>query len=71
MKKEDFKRAVRDRLDAIPLDERKTWNGTELFVWWTEVSGEDSYLRWERCPGDLWQSVHGFCKDMIGPNARS
>jgi len=68
MNKEDFKQALREKLSAVPRETRKKWNDTDLLLWWGEVCRTDSYLRWERCPGDIWQSVKGFCDDMIGDN---
>lgn len=69
MKKEDFKRAVREKLKHVPLETRKQWNDTDLFVWWCKAKTEDSYLTWELCPGDVWQWVKGICGDLIGQNA--
>jgi hypothetical protein len=69
MNKEDFKRAVQEKLRRVPLETRKQWNDTDLFVWWGNAKAEDSYLTWERCPGDVWQWVKGICDNLIGKNA--
>ena len=70
MKKEDFKAAVRGKLKNVPLETRKLWNNTDLFVWWSQARAEDSYLTWEKCPGsDVWQWVPGMCSDLIGKDA--
>ena len=34
MHKQQFRKAVRDKLRQVPLEIRKTWNETNLFVWW-------------------------------------
>lgn len=69
MLKEQFRQALRARLGEVPLKTRQTWDNTNLLVWWSEAQKEDSYLRWERAPGDVWQHVKGMCPDLIGPNA--
>ena len=69
MNKEDFKKALRDKLRKIPLETRKKWNETDLLGWWGKAQTEDSYLTWERAPGDVWQHVKGMCRDLIGTNA--
>lgn len=69
MKKEDFRRAVRSKLMQTPLQTRRTWNGTDLLTWWSRAHQEDSYLTWERVPGDIWQHVHAMCSDLIGEKA--
>lgn len=69
MLKHEFQEAVRERLRKVPLDTRKTWSENQLFIWWLEAKSQDSYLVWDRCPSDLWQSVKGMCHDLIGPNA--
>ena len=70
MKKEDFKLAVQGKLRMVPLETRKQWNDTNLLVWWGKTKAEDSYLTWERCPGnDVWQWVPGMCRDLIGKDA--
>lgn len=68
MNKEDFRKALRDRLAKVPLETRKKWNETDLFGWWMKAK-EDSYLTWERASGDVWQHVKGMCRDLIGPSA--
>lgn len=69
MLKEEFARALREKLSEIPLETRRLWDGNDLFVWYMNARNEDSYLRWERCPGDPWQWVAGFCEYHYGPNA--
>ncbi len=69
MNKEDFKRAVQERLLKVPPETRKQWNDTDLLVWWANARVEDSYLTWERCPGDVWQWVKGMCGNLIGKDA--
>lgn len=69
MNKEDYCNSLRNKLERIPLDERRKWSETDLFYWWLKVIEEDSYLRWERARGDVWQYVPGMCRDLIGPNA--
>jgi hypothetical protein len=69
VKKEEFRRALRDRLKQVPLETRKTWSDNDLHVWWTRASREDSYLTWERATGDVWQHVSGMCSDLLGPRA--
>ena len=69
MNKEDFKQRLREKLRKTPLETRKQWTDTDLFIWWTKAKAEDSYLTWERCSGDLWQSVPGMCRDLIGNDA--
>lgn len=69
MKKEDFKNALISEVQKIPLAERKKWDSTDLFAWWTEASTANTYLRWDHCKGDLWQRVPGFLKGYFGPNA--
>lgn len=69
MKKEDFKEAVRGKLKKVPLETRKLWSDTDLFVWWSQAKAQDSYLTWEKCPGDVWQWVPGMCRDLIGKDA--
>jgi len=71
MKKEDFKQALREKLKKVPIETRKEWTSTNLFTWWVQAKDEDSYLTWERCPGDVWQSVPGMCKDLYGKGAIS
>jgi len=69
MNKEDFRNALRDKLGKVPLETRKKWNDNDLFTWWLKAKAEDSYLTWERAPGDVWQHVPGMCRELIGPNA--
>ncbi|HFT1084468.1 TPA: hypothetical protein ACXI7C_000797 [Serratia marcescens] len=69
MLKEEFARALRQKLSQIPLETRRTWNETHLFAWYMKAISEDSYLRWERCPGSPWQWVPGFCENYYGSNA--
>jgi hypothetical protein len=70
MRKQQFKKAVRDKLRQVPLEIRKTWNETNLFVWWTAARAADSYLTWERAPGDhVWQHVKVMCGELIGRDA--
>jgi hypothetical protein len=69
MNKEDFKQRLREKLRKTPLETRKQWTDTDLFIWWTKAKAEDSYLTWERCSGDLWQYVPGMCRDLIGNDA--
>lgn len=71
MKTEDFKRAVRDRLRAVPFSERRGWLPTDLLGWWGRVSAEDTYLMQDGYGGDHWQLVHAYCSDMVGPGATS
>ena len=53
-----------------PLEIGKTWNETNLFVWWTAARAADSYLTWERAPGDhVWQHVKVMCGELIGRDA--
>lgn len=68
MKKEDFRVAVRAALRKVSPDTRRDWDETELLIWWNKAQVEDSYLRWERAPGDVWQYVKSFCHDLIGVN---
>lgn len=69
MQKEDFRKALRDKLGKVSLETRKTWNNTDLYDWWRKAQADDSYLRWEQVSGDLWQHVPGMCQDLIGPDA--
>lgn len=69
MKKEDFEKALRDKLREIPLETRQNWEEKDLNVWWWTVKKEDSYLTWERATGDVWQHVKGMCDDLIGTRA--
>ena len=69
MDKEEFKQAVRTELRRVPVEERRSWDDNKLFSWFLQAQAEDSYLTWDRCPGDPWQWVPGFCKDLIGPRA--
>lgn len=69
MKKQDFRRALRQRLATVPLATRQTWDGTQLLHWW--LKAKDSYLRLDGVVGDDWQEVHGMCMDMCGPQAMS
>lgn len=69
MKKEDFRQALRMRLMQIPAASRKTMTDYELLLWWNQIKQEDTYLTWERAPGDLWQHVQEMCRDLIGPSA--
>jgi hypothetical protein len=70
MRKQQFRKAVRDKLRQVPLEIRKTWNETNLFVWWTAARAVDSYLTWERAPGDaVWQHVKLMCGELIGREA--
>jgi hypothetical protein len=69
MLKEEFIQALRQKLSQVPLETRRTWDETSLFIWFQQVRKEDSYLRWGRCPGDVWQWVPGFCEYHYGPNA--
>lgn len=69
MKKEDFKQTLKDRLRNIDLKERQQWTDADLLIWWGEVQKKDSYLRWDRATGDLWQHVKIMCKDLIGKKA--
>jgi hypothetical protein len=66
MKKEEFRLALRDKLGKVPLETRKKWNDTDLYIWWLTAKAEDSYLTWERSRGDVWQYVPGMCRDLIG-----
>ena len=66
MKKEDFREAVRAELRKVSRDIRRDWGETDLFIWWNKAQAADSYLRWERASGDVWQYVKGFCDDLIG-----
>lgn len=69
MKKEDFRMALRDKLGKVSLETRQTWSDTDLYAWWLKAQVDNSYLRWERASGDLWQHVRGICQDLIGPDA--
>ena len=69
MNKEDFKQALRQRIKEVPLETRKKWTGTELLIWWGQTKAKDSYLTWEKCPGDPWQWVSVMCNDLIGNEA--
>ncbi len=69
MKKTEFRQALRDKLRKVPLTARQKWNDTDLLVWWQLAKSEDSYLTWDGCCGDLWQSVPGMCQDLVGKNA--
>ncbi|MGP1235768.1 hypothetical protein ACJ8I6_09450 [Serratia sp. CY37646] len=70
MLKEEFAQALRQKLSQIPLETRRTWNETDLFGWYMKATREDSYLRWERCPGgNPWHWVPGFCENYYGSNA--
>ena len=69
MKKEDFKQRLQEKLCKTPLETRKKWTSSDLFIWWLQAKADDSYLTWERCPGDLWQYVPGMCKSLIGNDA--
>jgi hypothetical protein len=70
MKKEDFRQRIRDQLrTTVPLEARKQWDDTKLFVWFMKANSEDPYLTWEGCRGDVWQRVPGMCNDLIGPAA--
>lgn len=66
MKKEEFRQAVRAKLQNVPVETRKQWNDTDLLVWWMKAKSEDPYLTWERCRGDLWQQIPGICRNLIG-----
>ena len=69
MKKEDYREALRDRLRRVPVETRRAWTHTDLMMWWIQEREKDSYLKWERAPGDPWQHVKGMCDDLIGPKA--
>lgn len=69
MLKTEFEAALRSKLRSVPLATRKMWSDNDLFIWWLEAKKDDSYLTWDRCPGDLWQWVPGMCRDLIGKNA--
>lgn len=69
MKKEDFRKALQEKLGKVPLKTRMMWNEGDLLIWWNEARASDSYLTWERAPGNVWQHVKGMCHDSIGPNA--
>lgn len=68
MNKKDFTIVVRENLKKVPLDTRKSWTSLDLNSWWHQTKNGDPYLVC-RCSGDLWQSVHGICIDMIGKDA--
>tara|TARA_R110000744_G_scaffold52340_1_gene112138 strand:- start:79 stop:294 length:216 start_codon:yes stop_codon:yes gene_type:complete len=69
MNKEEYKSALRGLLVKESLSKRKDWNENDLFFWWSHVTAEDSYLRWNRCRGDPWQYAKGMCSDLIGAQA--
>lgn len=69
MKKAEFNLAVRDKLEKVPYEIRKTWTNKELLQWWEDAIAQDSYLRWEKCHGPLWQHVKGVCSNLIGKKA--
>jgi hypothetical protein len=69
MTKDEFARALRDRLRKMPLDNRRGWDETRLLEWWTREKSGDTYLRWERDSGNPWKTVLAICRDMIGPDA--
>jgi hypothetical protein len=69
MLKDDFARELRRKLSQIPLETRRSWDENNLFAWYMKAISEDSYLRWERCPGDPWQWVPGFCEGCYGQSA--
>lgn len=50
MLKTEFEAALRSKLRAVPVETRKTWNDTDLYIWWLDAKNSDSYLTWERCP---------------------
>ena len=69
MKKREFEQAVRNKLQAVPLETRMTWKDKDLFLWWLKAKAEDPYLTWKRSPCDVWQFVPGMCSDLIGKKA--
>lgn len=69
MQKAEFQTALRDKLRKIPLAIRKTWDDTDLHIWWLTERKNDSYLTWDRCPGNPWQWVPGVWRDLIGEHA--
>jgi hypothetical protein len=69
VKKDAYRDALRLRLRGVPLETRRKWNETDLMVWWNRERQKDTYLTWERAPGDPWQHVKGMCSDLIGPKA--
>jgi hypothetical protein len=69
MNKDDFKRALREKLQKVPVETRKQWDDTNLFGWWAKMKAEDSYLTWDHCTGDVWQWVKIMCHDLIDQNA--
>ena len=69
MTKHEFAQKVIDELRKIPVDERRTWRGSELMAWWFDIKSKNSYLIITGFDGDLWQRVPGICQDMIGEGA--
>lgn len=69
MKKNEFRTEVRKRLNQIPLEERKAWDNTDLYIWWNKAKKDDPYLTWDKCPGQVWQWIPGMCNDLIGSKA--
>jgi hypothetical protein len=68
MKAADFNSAVRKELLKVSLEDRKSWDGTELLIWWQSIAKENTSLR---CPqaGDQFRQVKVACKDMYGKTA--
>jgi hypothetical protein len=65
----DYERALKKKLQEIPLQTRQQWNETNLLSWFEEVTRNDSYLRCERCPGSPWQRAKNICKGYFGSDA--
>jgi hypothetical protein len=67
MNKENFNKAVRERLNKVSIKERRNWDGTDLLTWWADAQKEDSSLHCSTV-GDNFRQVQSTCKDMYGEN---
>lgn len=69
MKKEDFKRELRNALIQTPLTTRKKWDASDLMTWRQYLKSQNSYIMQDGVKGDPWQLVHSYCQDLIGKYA--
>lgn len=69
MTKHEFEQKIIDELRKVPVTERAAWRSNDLMNWWFDIKSKNSYLTIERVDGDLWQRVHGICRNMFGEGA--
>ena len=69
MSKQQFRDAVRAALREVPLENRKTWDESDLSQWFFAERSKNLQLQRSDGDGDPWQHLKSMCSDLIGHKA--